>query len=135
MCIVFCNFILILLKFSFSAAILNKHLDLDVIAAFMVRACNMIYPTLLYIRDYQYFFYMLVSVYGDPRLPWGSPGPPGVSFLPYPLSARYYCISKEAAVYISSNSTYSICCGFVVQHFDLLWICCGFASLVGQDNN
>jgi len=38
---------------------------------------------------------------------------------------------------LRSNSTYSICCGFVVdllwiccglvvQHFDLLWICCGF---------
>jgi len=33
---------------------------------------------------------------------------------------------SETAVALSSNSTYSICCEFVVQHFYLLWICFGF---------
>ena len=31
-----------------------------------------------------------------------------------------------ASCSLSPNSTYSICCGFVVQLFDLLRTCCGF---------
>ena len=34
-------------------------------------------------------------------------------------------LSVDHPLGLSSNSTYSICCAFAVQHFDLLWNCCG----------
>ena len=44
----------------------------------------------------------------------------------YAYCEAWYCRWSFLSMY-KSNSTYSICCGLVVQHFDLLWICCGFS--------